>query len=45
MEVSLWYFLRCLTGRTVGLDRGRMEVYAMVMGLYYDVRIDYGTQL
>ncbi|KAL7605237.1 hypothetical protein Lser_V15G14681 [Lactuca serriola] len=38
-------FLRCLAGRTVGLDRGRMEVYAMVMGLYYDVSVDYGTQL
>lgn len=38
-------FLRCLTGRTVGLDSGRMEVYAMVMGLYYDISVDYGTQL
>ncbi|KAL7601596.1 hypothetical protein Lser_V15G22692 [Lactuca serriola] len=38
-------FLRCLTGRTVGLDRGRMEVYAMVIGLYFDFSVDYGTQL
>ena len=30
-------FLRCLTGRMVGLDKGRMEVYAMVAGLYYDL--------
>ncbi|KAL7617007.1 hypothetical protein Lser_V15G03290 [Lactuca serriola] len=38
-------FLRCLTGRSVGLDTGRMEVYAMAMGLYYDLSVDYGTQL
>ena len=38
-------FLRCLTGRSVGLDRGRLEVYAMVMGLYYDLSVNYGTQL
>ncbi|KAL7612549.1 hypothetical protein Lser_V15G06652 [Lactuca serriola] len=38
-------FLRCLTGRSVGLDRGRMEVYAMVMGIYYDINVDYATQL
>ena len=30
-------FLQCLTGRKVGLDKGRQEVYAMVMGLYYDL--------
>ncbi|KAL7586161.1 hypothetical protein Lser_V15G40639 [Lactuca serriola] len=38
-------FLRCLTGRSVGLDRGRVEVYAMVMGIYYDINVDYETQL
>ena len=38
-------FLRCLTGRTVGLDKGRMEVYAMVAGLYYDLQVDYSEQL
>ncbi|KAL7591219.1 hypothetical protein Lser_V15G33877 [Lactuca serriola] len=37
-------FLRCLTGRSVGLDRGRVEVYAMVMGIYYDINVDYATQ-
>ena len=26
-------YLRCLTGRSVGLDKGRMEVYAMVVGI------------
>ncbi|KAL7604923.1 hypothetical protein Lser_V15G18161 [Lactuca serriola] len=38
-------FLRCLTGRSVGLDRGRVEVYAMVMGIYHDINVDYATQL
>ena len=38
-------FQRCLTGRSVGLDRGRVDVYAMVMGIYYDINVDYGTQL
>ncbi|KAL7609165.1 hypothetical protein Lser_V15G10960 [Lactuca serriola] len=38
-------FLRCLTGRSIGLDRGRVEVYDMVMGIYYDINVDYATQL
>ncbi|KAL7592159.1 hypothetical protein Lser_V15G33908 [Lactuca serriola] len=38
-------FLRCLTGRTVGLDKGRMEVYAMVVGLYCNLQVDYSTHL
>ena len=38
-------YLRCLTGRTVGLDKGRLEVYAMVASLYYDLSVDYATQL
>lgn len=38
-------FLRCLTGRTVGHDKRRMEVYAMVAGLYYDLQVDYSEQL
>lgn len=38
-------FLRCLTSRTFGLDKGRMEVYAMVSGLYYDIPVDYSIQL
>ncbi|KAL7587313.1 hypothetical protein Lser_V15G40383 [Lactuca serriola] len=38
-------FLRCLTGRSVGLDRRRVEVYAMVMGIYYDINVDYATQM
>ena len=38
-------YLRCLTGRTVGLDKGRFEVYAMVARLYYDFSVDYATQL
>ena len=35
----------CLTRRSVGLDKGRLEVYAIVMGLYYDLSVDYATQL
>ena len=27
------------------MDRGRVEVYAMVMGIYYDINVDYATQL
>lgn len=46
----LWNFffgidLRCLTGRIVGLYKGRLEVYLMVTGLYYDLQVDYATQL
>ena len=38
-------FLRCLTGRTIGLDKGRMEIYVMVAGIYYNIPVDYSTQL
>ena len=47
---SIWnflfgIFLWCLTSRSVGLDKGRMEVYATVLGLYYDIPVDYSTQM
>ncbi|CAH1433804.1 unnamed protein product [Lactuca virosa] len=47
---SLWNFLfgiylRCLTGRSVGLDKAHMEVYAMVAGIYYDLPVDYATHM
>lgn len=29
----------------MGLDKGRLEVYATVTGLYYDLHVDYATQL
>lgn len=48
MYVELFFFgvyLRCLKGRSVVLDNGRLEMYAMVMGLYYDLSVDYATQL
>ena len=46
----IWNFLFgiyifCLIGQSVGLDKGRMEVYAMVVGLYYDLKVDYATQI
>lgn len=34
-------YLRCLTGRSVGLDKGRLEVYAIVASIYYDLPVDY----
>ncbi|KAL7615776.1 hypothetical protein Lser_V15G03372 [Lactuca serriola] len=34
-------YLRCLTGQSVGLDKRRLEVYAMVAGIYYDLNVDY----
>lgn len=38
-------FLRCLTGRSLGLDKAKLVVYAMIVGLYYDLNVDYATQL
>ena len=38
-------YLRCLTGRSVGLGNRRMEVYAMVAGLYYDLNVDFATHM
>ncbi|KAL7601610.1 hypothetical protein Lser_V15G20876 [Lactuca serriola] len=46
----LWNFLfgiylRCMIGRSVGLDKARLEVYEMVAGIYYDLQVDHATQL
>ena len=46
----IWNFLfgiyiRCLTGRTMELDKAQLEVYAMVAGIYYELPVDYATQL
>lgn len=38
-------FLQCLTGQSVGLYKGRMEVYVMVVGIYYDLVVDFSTQM
>lgn len=38
-------FLRCLTGRTIGLDIAKLAVYATVTGLYYDIQFDYASQI
>lgn len=38
-------YLRCLTGRTVGLDKAKLEIYAMVAGIYYNLPVNYTTQL
>lgn len=38
-------FIRCLTTRTVGLDKAKLEIYTMIAGLYYDLQVDYTTQL
>lgn len=38
-------YLRCLTSRSVGLDKAHLEVYAMVAGIYYDLQVDYATQI
>ena len=37
--------LRCLIGRSSGLDKAKLEVYAMFVGLYYNLNVDYVTQI
>ena len=44
-NILVGIYLCCLTGRSVGFDKGRMEVYAMVAGLYYDLNVDFATQM
>lgn len=29
----------------MGLDKGRLEIYVMVVGICYDFQVDYATQL
>lgn len=31
-------YLCCLTGRTIGLNKGHLEVYTLVAGIYYDLQ-------
>lgn len=38
-------FVQCLTGHSVGLYKAKLEIYAMIVGLYYDLNVDYATQL
>lgn len=38
-------FLRCLTGPITVLDKSKLEVFAMIVRLYYGVNVDYVTQL
>lgn len=38
-------FLRCLTGRSTWIDKAKLEVYAMIVGLYYDLNVNYVTHL
>lgn len=32
-------------GRTVGLDKAKFDIYAMVVRIYYDLLVDYATPL
>ncbi|KAI3494522.1 hypothetical protein L1887_40729 [Cichorium endivia] len=38
-------FLRCLSGRTSGLDSASVSFQTMLYGIYYDVKVDYATIL
>lgn len=38
-------YLNYLIGRSVGLDKEKLEIYALVVGIYYDLPVDYTTQL
>ena len=33
--------LRFLTGHSLGLDKAKLEVYAMLVGIYYYLNVDY----
>lgn len=43
-NLSFRIFLRCLIGRSLGLDKAKLGVYAMIAGLYDDLNFDYVTQ-
>ncbi|KAI3782314.1 hypothetical protein L2E82_12356 [Cichorium intybus] len=38
-------FLRCLSGRTSGLDSASVAFQSMLFGIYYDVKVDYASIL
>ncbi|KAI3779340.1 hypothetical protein L2E82_09040 [Cichorium intybus] len=38
-------FLRCLSGRTSGLDSASVSFQSILYGIYYDVKVDYATIL
>ncbi|CAI9260128.1 unnamed protein product [Lactuca saligna] len=37
--------LRCLAGRSLGLDKEKLDLYSIVVGLYYGLDIDYASFL
>lgn len=37
--------LRCLIGRSIGLDKAKLEVYLVVAGIYYGLNVDYASML
>lgn len=37
--------LRCLIGRSSGLDKAKLEVYSVVASLYYGLNVDYALLL
>lgn len=43
--LSFGIYLRCLTSQSVGLDKAKLEIYALVDGIYYDLLVNYATQL
>ncbi|KAI3708790.1 hypothetical protein L2E82_38243 [Cichorium intybus] len=38
-------FLRCLSGRTSGLDSASVAFQSLLFGIYYDVKVDYASIL
>lgn len=47
---SIWsflfgIFLRCLIGRNFGLDKAKLDVYSIMVGLYYGVVANYESLL
>ena len=37
--------IRCLIGRSSGLDKTKLEVYLVIVGLYYGLNVDYATDI
>lgn len=45
---GVWSFLfgitlRCLTGRSFGLDKAKLKFYTIMDGLYYGLNVDYSS--
>lgn len=48
MSIEFFFFgitLCCFTGRGFGLDKAKIQLYSVIVGLFYGMKVDYASLL